>query len=110
MPKICKKSELKNYVNNHDIVVVKFYAKWCGACKKISNTFDKYKLNYTKVNFIKINVDDCKSLAKYYDIKSMPTFLFFIDGKLATKLTFSGSDKRKLKSNIKYCLKKYYNE
>lgn len=107
MPEICKKRELKKYVNEHDVVVVKFYAPWCSACKKIEPAFLKYKTNYKKVNFAKVNIDKCKSLGDYYKIKSFPTFLFFVDGELQRDLTFSGSDRRSLKKNIKYCEEKY---
>merc|ERR1719273_153522 len=59
------------------LVVVDYYADWCGPCKMIAPEFE----NMAKVNkncmFLKVNVDKCNQLAAQQGVKAMPTFQFF---------------------------------
>lgn len=61
--------------------VIDFYADWCKPCKEFEPTFDKYKEQYTNINFIKVNVDDYDYLADEYNVVKVPTFIFFVKGK-----------------------------
>lgn len=65
-------------------VFVDFYATWCGPCKRISPLIDKTAANLSgKVKFLKVNVDHVAQLTKEYQIRSMPTVLYFnADGQL----------------------------
>ena len=63
-------------------VVVDFYAPWCGPCKRIAPIFNELSLKYANVTFIKVNIDDHESIAKEYNIRSIPQILFFKDGVL----------------------------
>ena len=68
-------------------VIVDFYATWCNPCKKIASYLTKAAVNtVTKVKFLKVNVDKNASLAKNYQIKSLPTLVIFgSNGKLLGK-------------------------
>ncbi|EDO17931.1 hypothetical protein Kpol_1010p47 [Vanderwaltozyma polyspora DSM 70294] len=63
------------------LVVVDFFATWCGPCKMISPMVDKFAVEYTDAVFIKVDVDEVGDVAQKYDVTAMPTFLYFKDGK-----------------------------
>ena len=68
-------------------VIVDFFSKTCGPCKKMAPVFEKMALEYEgKVKFIKINVDNARDLAKGYELMAVPTLMLFKDGELQDKL------------------------
>ena len=62
-------------------VVVDFYADWCGPCKRMTPVLCSLSEEFSNVTFIKVNIDDNKSIADRYGVKSIPTLIFFKDGK-----------------------------
>ncbi|MBP2029619.1 thioredoxin 1 [Methanohalophilus levihalophilus] len=68
-------------------VIVDFFSKTCGPCKKMAPVFEKMALEYDgKVKFVKIEVDKSKDLAKGYGLMAVPTLMLFKDGELQDKL------------------------
>lgn len=64
------------------IVIVDFYADWCGPCKKLKPMFDQLAQSYKgQVKFAKLNIDHARPLANKYAIQSIPTVILFKDGK-----------------------------
>ncbi|RXG67305.1 Thioredoxin-2 [Armadillidium vulgare] len=59
------------------LVVVDFYATWCGPCKTIAPKIEALSKELENVVFLKVDVDDCEELSQRYKISCMPTFLFF---------------------------------
>jgi len=68
-------------------VLVDFFAEWCGPCKIVSPILDEISKEYPTVKFVKVNVDDSPDLATQYSVFSIPTFIFFIDGKPVHQLS-----------------------
>ena len=64
-------------LKSSDIVLVDFYADWCGPCRMLAPTLEE--LN--DVNIYKVNVDDEQELAMKYGIMSIPCLISFKDGK-----------------------------
>lgn len=69
-----------------NLVIIDFYATWCGPCKMIAPMLEKFSQEYTGVSFYKIDVDAVTAVASSNQITSMPTFLFFKSGELVTKV------------------------
>ena len=64
-------------------VLVDFWAVWCGPCKMIAPHVDAVAQEYDgRVKVMKVNVDDEPEIAGKYGIMSIPTLLFFKEGKV----------------------------
>lgn len=63
------------------ISVVDFWAPWCGPCKMMGPVFEEISQHYDDLNFGKVNVDEHTDIAGQYDVQSIPTIIFFKDGK-----------------------------
>ncbi|KAE9413574.1 hypothetical protein Angca_007890 [Angiostrongylus cantonensis] len=62
--------------NPSTLIVIDFYATWCGPCKSIGPKFMRMSNEFTSVIFIKVDVDESEDIASRFDIKVMPTFIF----------------------------------
>lgn len=63
-------------------VIVDFYATWCPPCKQLTPVFEKVSNQYKeKIKFIKVDIDQGKSIANQKNVQSVPTLIFFKDGK-----------------------------
>lgn len=64
------------------VVLVDFYADWCGPCKMVAPVLEQLKTKYAgKLDIIKVDVDVEGSLAQKYGVMSIPTLILFKDGK-----------------------------
>ena len=69
-------------------VVADFYAPWCGPCRVLAPMLDKLSGPLAdKIKFVKINVDESPGIAQNFSVQSIPTLIFFKDGKVADRLT-----------------------
>ena len=65
------------------LAVVAFWAEWCGPCKMIAPIVEEMSVEYAgKVGFFKLDVDASKNTALRFNIRSIPTLLFFKDGQV----------------------------
>jgi thioredoxin 1 len=74
-------SKFSEIINQDKVVLVDFYADWCGPCKMMSPVLKQVKDNLgNRVSIIKINIDKNLSLATKYQVRGVPTFLLFKNG------------------------------
>ena len=66
-------------------VVVDFFATWCGPCKMLSPIIEELGESLDDITFIKIDVDKHEDLARRFGVMSIPTLVFFKDGKEVKK-------------------------
>ena len=63
--------------------LVDSWAEWCGPCKMLTPVLEKLsKENEGKIQIFKVIVDECQQLAVQFNIRSIPTLLFFKDGQV----------------------------
>lgn len=73
---------------NDGVVLVDFYAEWCGPCKMISPILDELKVEMAdQVKIVRVDVDQESDLAQRFDVMSIPTLVLFKDGKPAGRKT-----------------------
>lgn len=70
----------KEVLDHKGLVLVDFYADWCGPCKMTEPVIDELAKEQTEMKFVKINVDENQELTSTYQIFSIPTFMIFKDG------------------------------
>lgn len=87
-----------NLIKDYD-VVVDFYASWCGPCKQMSPIIDAVARDFKQIIFVKIDVDAFGFLSERYGVRSIPTLLYFKQGRLIKQSTGSTS-KAKLAATL----------
>ncbi|HAK42255.1 MAG TPA: thioredoxin [Clostridium sp.] len=81
MVKIVNSNEFNEEIKS-GVVVVDFFATWCGPCKMLAPIFEDLSTEMNgKVKFIKVDVDQCPDVAMKYNVASIPTIVVFKDGK-----------------------------
>ena len=64
-------------IENNDVVIVDFWAPWCGPCRMFAPTFETVSEQYPGVVFAKLNTEDQQELAASFNIRSIPTLMVF---------------------------------
>ena len=70
-------------ITSNKTVLVDFFATWCGPCKMLSPVLDELSSEYEgKLEFVKVDVDECPNVAQKFGIMSIPTVMIFKEGKV----------------------------
>lgn len=75
----------KEVIDAKGLVLVDFYAEWCGPCKMTGPIIDELADDMKNIKFVKVDVDKNSDLAAQYSVFSIPTFLIFNDGKVVSQ-------------------------
>jgi len=73
------KENFNEVVENNDIVVLDFWAPWCGPCKQFAPIFEKVAQEYPDIVFGKVNTEEEPELAAQFQIQSIPTVMIMRD-------------------------------
>jgi len=60
-------------VKDNEIVIIDFWAPWCGPCKSFAPIFEKTAENYPDITFAKVNTEEEQALSGHFQIRSIPT-------------------------------------
>ncbi|ANV98079.1 thioredoxin [Helicobacter enhydrae] len=75
------------------VALVDFWAPWCGPCRMLSPVIDKLADEYeSKARICKVNTDEQEELSAQFGIRSIPTILFFKDGKVVDQMVGANSE------------------
>ena len=80
------KDEFEQAVNAGDeLVVVDFFATWCGPCKMLGPVIERAADKFSDVHFYKVDIDEEMDLAARFQVMSVPTLIYFKRGEVLSK-------------------------
>lgn len=73
------------FIKSNDVVVVDFYADWCGPCKMMGPIINAYAEAHPEVKVAKVNIDDDMELAIGNKVSSVPTLMLYKGGEFVSR-------------------------
>jgi thioredoxin len=71
------KDNFEHYITTNDIVIVDFWAPWCGPCQSFAPVYEAVSEKHPDVVFAKINSEEEQEVSGYFQIRSIPTLMVF---------------------------------
>lgn len=70
-------AEFNDLISNNEIVIIDFWAPWCGPCRSFAPTYEKVSDKHTDIVFAKVNTEEEEELSNHFQIRSIPTLMIF---------------------------------
>ena len=78
--------EFDSTIKNTRYVLAEFYADWCAPCRMVAPVIERIAEQYSsRITTVKVNIDEQQELAIRYGIQTIPTIIFFKEGRFASK-------------------------
>ncbi len=81
------KENFKEVIENNEVVILDFYANWCGPCRMLGEVLEEISLDNPDLVIGKINVDDEGELAQSFSIRSIPQLYISKGGKIVKNIS-----------------------
>ena len=91
-------NDFNDITTSNKLVVVDFFATWCGPCRALSPYIDELATNHHNILFAKANIEETPDIANELDVKSLPCVIIFENGKEINRVV--GFNKPKLQALI----------
>ena len=87
MKEIITKNELDEVIGNNQekLIILDFYADWCGPCKVLGETFEDLCNKRDDFLLVKVNIEESDELTNEFKIRNIPTLIFMKDGFIVDK-------------------------
>ena len=84
--KVATNTNFDELIQDNKLVIVDFWATWCGPCRMLSPILDEVEAEMPdQITVVKVNVDDADEIAAKFRIMSIPTLLFIKNGEIVDK-------------------------
>lgn len=81
MDKVITSTNFQEILETPGLIVIDFWATWCGPCRMLSPTVDDLAIEYEgRATIAKCNVDDCEDIAAQFGVRNIPTLVFVKNG------------------------------
>jgi thioredoxin 1 len=71
------KDNFEQIVTENELVLIDYWASWCGPCKSFAPVFEAVSEKYPDIVFAKVNTEEQQELAGHFQIRSIPTLMIF---------------------------------
>ncbi len=71
------KENFNETISDNDLVIIDFWAPWCGPCRSFAPTYEKVSEGHSEIVFAKVNTEDEQELAMQFQVRSIPTLMIF---------------------------------
>ena len=79
-------SNFQDAISKNNLLLVDFWAEWCGPCKSMHPIFSRMAKKYDHIRFARVNVDNSQDVARKFNVQSIPTFIMFKNGQIVQQM------------------------